>query len=400
MKKTHQIIAFLLLIFIAMACTNNQEHKEEHNEAGHSNEEEHNENEVTLTPEQYQTAGIELGYVSEQSLSGAITVNGLLDLPPQSKVSISTPFSGILKSTKMLPGVKVRKGDLVAVLEHPDYIEIQQNYLEINSQLAYQKEEYERQQKLAKEEVNAKKSLQKAQSDYQILLAKHQALKSKLRLMNINITNLEKGNLVNTINIFSPINGYVTEVNTNIGAMVDPTTVLFEIADTEHLHAELTVYEKDIPKIKIGQKVRFTLANEQKERMATVYLIGRQISAERTVNIHCHLDQEDAQLLPGMYLTALVESGAKKLPALPDYAIVDFEGDKYIFIAEEAKAANQKEHHFEMVKIKPGVSELGYTQIDVEGATDWKEKKVVLKGAYDLLSQLKNTEEEGGGHAH
>ncbi len=399
MKNIYRITVLISLFFVATACTNNQKHSEEAHEDDHK-EEAHSENEVTLTAEQYQTAGIVLGLVSEQSLSGAIIVNGLLDLPPQSKVSISTPFPGILKSTKMLPGVKVRKGDLIAVLEHPDYIEVQQNYLEIKSQLNYQKEEYERQQKLAKEEVNAKKSLQKAQSDYQILLAKSQALKSKLKLMNINVTNLEKGNLVNTINIYSPINGYVTEVNTNIGAMISPTTALFEIADTEHLHAELTVYEKDIAKIKIGQKVRFTLANEQKERMATVYLIGREISAERTVNIHCHLDQEDSQLLPGMYLTALVESGAKKLPALPDDAIVDFEGNKYIFIAEEAQKPNAKEHHFEMVKIKPGISELGYTQIGVDGITDWKETKVVLKGAYDLLSQLKNTEEEGGGHGH
>jgi len=355
---------------------------------------------VTLTPEQYQTAGIETGTITEKSLSGTITVNGLLDLPPQSKVSISTPFAGILKNTQMLQGRKVRKGEVVAVLEHPDYLEIQQNYLEVKSQLGYQKEEYERQQALAKEEVNAKKSLQKAASEYQILKAKLSALKSRLDLMRINISNLEAGNLVSTIKLYSPISGYVTEVHTNIGAMVSPSDVLFEIADTEHLHAELTVYEKDIQKLKIGQKVRFTLANETKERMATVYLIGREISADRTVNIHCHLDQEDAQLIPGMYLTALVESGAAKVPSLPDNAIVDFDGDKYVFFMENEYDAKAKKHHFEMVKVKPQVSELGYTQIDVLGITNWQKKRVVLKGAYDLLSQLKNTEEEGGGHGH
>lgn len=399
MKLTYKLSAIFILLFAFTACTNNKVEKEQNPE--HSeNEQPHKENQVTLTAEQYQTAGIELGMVSQQSLSGTITVNGLLDLPPQSKVSISTPFAGILKSTKMLQGLKVAKGDLIAVLQHPDYVEVQQNYLEIKSELAYQKTEYERQQKLAQEEVNAKKSLQKAQSDYQILIAKQQALKSKLKLMNINMNNLEKGNLVSTINIYSPINGYVTQVNTNIGAMVNSTDVLFEIADTEHLHAELTVYEKDIPKIKIGQKVRFTLANENQERMATVYLIGREISAERTVNIHCHLDKEDAQLLPGMYLTAMVESGANKLPALPNDAIVDFEGSRYIFIAEAGQKTNQKEYHFEMVKIKPGIAELGYTQVEFEDIKPTKELKIVLKGAYDLLSQLKNTEEEGEGHGH
>ncbi len=399
MKSTYKILALFFLLFSVSACTTDKKQVEEETDHDETKES-HNEKEVTLTSEQYQTAEIKLGAFVERSLSGAITVNGLLDLPPQSKVSVSTPFAGILKTTKMLQGKKVRKGDLIAVLEHPDYIEIQQNYLEVRSELDYQKEEYERQQKLSKEEVNAKKSLQKAKSDYQILLAKNQALKSKLKLMNINIANLEKGNLVSSINLYSSINGYVTEVNTNIGAMVNPSDVLFEIADTEHLHVELTVYEKDITKIKIGQKVRFTLANEQKERMATVYLIGREIGAERTVNIHCHLDQEDVQLLPGMYLTALVESGAEKVPSLPDDAIVDFEGSKYIFLAEEAESQNQKEHHFEIVKIKPGVSELGFTEVDVRAIKDWKKRKVVLKGAYDLLSQLKNTSEEGGGHHH
>ena len=399
MKSSYKIFTLFFLISSLFACGGKNQNEEQNNQHAHA-EQQPGKNEVVLTPEQYQTAGIQIGKMQERALSGTIIVNGLLDLPPQSKVSISSPFIGMLKSTNMLQGKKVKKGELVGVLEHPDYLEVQQNYLELKSQLNYQKEEYERQQLLAKEEVNAKKSLQKAESDYRVLKSKFEATKSKLKLMNIGIANLEKGNLVSTINLYSPIAGYVTAVNTNIGAMVSPNDVLFEIADTEHLHAELTVYEKDIPKLKIGQKVRFTLANETKDRMATVYLIGRKISAERTVNIHCHLDIEDAQLLPGMYLTALVESGASKVASLPNAAIVDFEGEKYIFFASENKKNNAKEHHFEVVKVNLGVSELGYTQINIAAIKDWDQKNVVLKGAYDLLSQLKNTEEEGEGHGH
>lgn len=395
-KSTYKTIALFLCVFTLFSCGSKEKHQDdEHAES----EAAHGENEVALTAEQYQTAGIETGAFSAKSLSGTIVVNGLLDLPPQSKVAIATPFAGILKSTSMLQGMKVRKGEVVAVLQHPDYLQIQQDYLELKSQLAYQQEEYERQQQLAKEEVNSKKSLQKANSDYQILRAKLEAVKNKLKLMNINMVQLNQGNFVNTINLYSPIDGYVTVVNANIGAMAQPSDVLFEIADTEHLHVELTVYEKDIPSLKVGQKVRFTLANESKERMATVYLMGREISAERTVNVHCHLDKEDPQLLPGMYLHALVESGAEKVTALPDEAIVSFEGDQYIFFTEGEHQPNAKEYHFEMVKIKPGASELGYTEINLEG-TNWKDRTVVLKGAYDLLSQLKNTEEEGGGHHH
>lgn len=177
--------------------------------------------------------------------------------------------------------------------------------------------------------------------------------------------------------------------------------------DTEHLHAELTVFEKDVLKLKIGQKVRFTLANEDKERMATVYLIGREISADRSVRIHCHIDKEDTELLPGMYLKAMVEIGGAEVAALPNEAIVDFQGKRYIFIPFEEKSNVEKKdkesdheeegQHFAMTEIKTGNSELGYTELILsEGLSD--DTSVVIKGAYAILSKIKNSEEEE--HAH
>ena len=324
-------------------------------------------------------------------LSGTIKVNGMLDLPPQSLVSISTPFEGIVKSTEMLQGMKVKKGQVVVVLQHPDFVQIQQDYLDYSSSLEYLKLEYERQQELSSENVNAKKTVQKAKSEYQSMLARVRGLKVKLKLMNVNLSVLEKGNIQSTLTLYSPINGYVTEVNTNIGATASPADILFKIADTEHLHAELTVFEKDVPQLKIGQKVRFTLANENKERMATVYLLGREISKERTVNVHCHLDQEDGQLLPGMYLQALVENGSQKVEALPEKAIVDFEGSKYIFI--EGSKKDKELRHFEMIEVKAGVTELGFTAVSAVNKMDLTKERIVLNGAYDLLSKIKNSEE-------
>ncbi|MEO5911414.1 MAG: efflux RND transporter periplasmic adaptor subunit [Pelobium sp.] len=387
MKLSSYIFSILLLNSI-VSCGNKEAVKETHTE------ETENVNNVELTPEQYKMVAIQLEKISMKALSGTIKVNGMLDLPPQSKVSISTPFTGTLKSTEMLQGKKVRKGEAIALLEHPDYIQIQQDYLEQKSQLEYLKADYERQNELAEENVNAKKTFQKSKSDYNSMLARISGLKAKLKMMNINMSRLEKGQLQNTITLYSPINGYVTEVNTNIGATVSPSDVLFEIADTEHLHVELTVFEKDVPKLKIGQKVRFTLANEQKERMATVYLIGREINQERIVHVHCHLDQEDNQLLPGMYLQALVESGSEKVTALPNQAVVEFEGEHYIFVALPKSQDKRNNFGFEMVKVKTGIQELGYTQISFLENKDLKTMDVVINGAYDLLSKIKNTAEE------
>ncbi|WP_029279439.1 efflux RND transporter periplasmic adaptor subunit [Pedobacter borealis] len=379
---------FILLSFplYLAGCSSPKSDKEPEKEAGHEESDI-----VTLTPEQHKLSEITLGDIELKELSGTTKVNGMLDLPPQSLVSISTPLEGIVKSTDMLQGKRVAKGTLVAVMQNPEFIQMQQDYLDYKSQLQFLKQELDRQEELAKENVNSKKALQKARSEYQSVSARLLGQRSKLSIMNISFAALEKGQIQKTFNLYTPMAGYVTQVNTNIGAFASTTDVLFKIADTEHLHAELTVFEKDVPKLKLGQKVRFVLANEEKERMATVYLIGREISKERTVQIHCHLDKEDTQLLPGMYLKAYVESGMNKVEALPNAAIVEFEGKKFVFIDQPADKGRNT-YRYRMTEVKTGVAENGYTQVSFAGQIN--DMKVVIKGAYDLLSKVKNAEEE------
>jgi cobalt-zinc-cadmium efflux system membrane fusion protein len=384
MRSIYKYLVLITVTVYLSACGSPKEEKAVEKEAVHEEN-----NIVTLTPEQHKLAEITLGEIELKELSGTTKVNGMLDLPPQSLVSISTPLEGIVKSTDMLQGMRVKKGALVAVMQNPEFIQMQQDYLDYKSQLQFLKQELDRQEELAKENVNSKKALQKARSEYQSVSARLLGQRSKLSLINISFAVLEKGQILKTFNLYAPMAGYVTQVNTNIGAFASTTDVLFKIADTEHLHAELTVFEKDVPKLKIGQKVRFTLANEEKERMATVHLIGREISKERTVQIHCHLDKEDTQLLPGMYLKAYVESGTNKVEALPDAAIVEFEGKKYVFIEQSSSKSG---YQYRMMEVKTDVAENGYTQVLF--ADEITKPKVVIKGAYDLLSKVKNAEEE------
>lgn len=388
MKKTiiNKTLALLFTAILLASCGSKTEE---------AKQEEHHEEEasvVELTPEQVKIINLKLGKIEMKDLSGAIKVNGMLDVPPQNLVSISAPMGGFVKSTELLQGMKVTKGQTIVVMQHPDYIQMQQDFLESKSQLEYLELEYKRQQELSKDNVNSQKTLQQAKSQYESMLAKNAGLKSKLMMLGINGEKLTSQTIQNTISISSPISGYVTHVNVNIGMYVNPTDVMFKIVDTEHLHAELTVFEKDVPKIKLGQKVRFTLANETDERIATVYLIGREISEDRTVRIHCHLDKEDLDLLPGMYLKAYVEAGTQSLPSIPNEAIVNFEGKDYVFVAE--KEAN----HFKMLEVTKGISELGFTEVEMkEGLSN--ESLIVINGAYDILAKIKNSEEEGG-HAH
>jgi len=386
---THLLLS-IFLVFVFASCGGGpaEETKEATKESKKDSTTQHEASTVSLTPEQALHAGIETGSLEHRTLSGTIKVNGTLDVPPQQLVSISAPMGGFLKNIDLLQGQHVTKGQVIASLQDPAYIQLQQDYLEASGQLEYLQADYERQEELSKENVNARKTLQQAKANYLSTQAKVKGLKEKLKLINVNMAQLEKGEIQSTIYLYAPISGYVTEVHVNIGKYVNPTDVMFEIVDTEHLHAELTVFEKDVPSLQIGQKVHFTLANESKDRTATVYLIGRGISADRTVRVHCHLDREDKNLLPGMYLTALVETHNLQLPAVPEQAVVSYAGADYIFI-KEAGGSNT----YKAIPVKTGIKELGYIEL-IAPAFDTAHSQIVRKGAYDLLGKLKNNESE------
>ena len=354
---------------------------------------------VELTQAQYESAEIALGTIENRSISGVISANGFLDVPPQSKVSVSAPMAGFVKSTQLLPGSKVSKGQVVAVMENQDYIQLQQEYLENYGQLEFLDSEYERQKELAKENINARKSLEQAKANYFSAKSRLEGLKARLELLKINVSKLQTGKIQNTINLYAPISGYVTKVNTNIGAYVNPTDVLIEIVNTAELHVELTIYEKDISSIREGQRVLFTLTNETTQREARVKLIGRQISNERSIQIHCDLAKNDKELIPGMYLKAIVETENEMVTAVPETSVVYFEGKSYVFIKKD-KSHHPKEEtiHFQMVEVGIGKAEAGFVAVTFREGFDLS-SDLVVRGAYSLLAKMKNSEEEGG-HAH
>jgi cobalt-zinc-cadmium efflux system membrane fusion protein len=292
-----------------------------------------------------------------------------------------------VKSTELLQGMKIKKGQVLAVLENPEYITLQQEYLDAKSKLAYQELEFARQKELSNENVSSKKTFQQTTAEYQQLRNRVAALKAQLGLININPNKLSAGNISSTIRIYSPINGFVKNVHVNIGKFVTPQEVLFELVDVEHMHAELTVFEKDIAKLKQGQKIKLTFPNLPGHEIgASVYLVGRSIEDDKTIRVHAHLDKEDPELLPGMYVTALVDVNEAQVPALPEDAIVQAEGKNVIFIAKSPQM-------FEMVPVETGATENGFTEVKLPSNVP-ASAKIVTKGAYHILAKKLNVGEE------
>ncbi|MDI1324418.1 MAG: efflux RND transporter periplasmic adaptor subunit [Algoriphagus sp.] len=361
------------------------------------------ENTVELTQAQYEQATIEIGTAEKKVIGSELRVNGMIDVPPQSNISINMPYGGFVKYTEMLPGSKVKKGQLLVTIENPEFIQFQQEYLESVANRDFLKEDFERQEELYKEKVASGKNFQLAKSNYLANEARLKSMEERLKLIGFNLAKIKEGVVSATVSIYSPVTGSVREVYTNIGKYINPQDVIMDITNSEDLHVELTVYENDIQKVKLGQRIRFSLPTSPSEWLeAEVFLVGSGVREDRSVTVHGHLKQMNEELKPGMYVAAKIETDSEEVLAVPEVSIVRFDGKHYVFAYEGEKSEDgQTIHDFEMLEVSIGYTEDSYTQISLADTTeDLSTIQLVTKGAFTLLAKAKNTEEEGGGHGH
>jgi membrane fusion protein, heavy metal efflux system len=344
------------------------------------------ENIVTLTDAQLKNAGIQTGKLEQKSISSVLKVNGKIDVPPQNMISISVPLGGYLKSTKLLPGMHISRGEVLAVMEDQQYIQLQQDYLTAKAQFSYNESEYNRQKELNESKATSDKIFEQTKATYQTQGILIKALEEKLKLIGLNPNRISVNNISKSINIYSPINGFVSAVNVNIGKYVNPSDVLFELVNPSDIHLALNIFEKDIDKLFVGQKLlAYTNSQPEKKYPCIIILISKNLSDESSAEVHCHFEQYDKTLLPGMFMNADIEVKSNNAKVLPDDAIVRFENKQFAFIA---KGNNQ----FEMVEVKSGNSENGFTEIGIDEKLI--NEKFVTKGAYNLLMKMKNTADE------
>jgi membrane fusion protein, heavy metal efflux system len=344
------------------------------------------ENLVAFTDAQLKNANFFIEKPTIRTLKGALRVNGRIDVPPQNLVSVSFPLGGYLKNTDLLPGMLVKKGQNIAILEDQSYIQLQQDFLVASAKMEHFAREIARQTTMNDAKLGTERALEQFQSDYHIQQIAVKALSEKLRLIGISPENLTENNLSRTISVHSPINGYVSKVNVHIGKYLAPTDAMFELVNTSDIHAALTVFEKDISRLKIGQKVVISVPNlPEKTYLAEIILIGRHLDENRAVEVHCHFDKYDARLLPGMFLNADISVTSANGMTVPNDAIVHFENKEYVFLVKD-------DHHFELTEVKIGVVEKGFSQITLL-ENDAKQPNIVTKNAYTILAKMKNVAE-------
>ena len=345
------------------------------------------EDRVVMTDAQVRNAGIETGTATAQTINTTLKVNGMVDVPPQNIVSVSFPMGGYLRSTKLLPGMHVSRGEVIAVVEDQALIQLQQDYLVAVAKLGFLQQEFERQKLLNESKVNADKIYQQAQADYSSQKVMVKGYSEKLKLVGINPARLSEENVSKSVAVHSPINGFVSKVNVNIGKYVTGTDILFELINPDDMHAALTIYEKDITKVKIGQQVQVSFVDDPSSVYnCKIILVTKNVDESRSALVHCHFETQPKNLLPGMFLNAIINISYANVLSLPEDAIVRFGNKQYVF---ELTGKNE----FKMIEVQTGVVENGKIEVS-SGVDGFGGKTLVTKNAHAILSKMKNASEE------
>jgi cobalt-zinc-cadmium efflux system membrane fusion protein len=343
--------------------------------------------EIQLNDAQLKSLSLQLGSATKQKMSSSIQLQGKIDLPPQNIVSVNFPLGGYLRNTKLIPGMQVRKGDIIALMEDQSIVQLQQDYLSAKAKMDLVKQELERQQTLFNANAGTSKAYQLAEAEMKMQSVLVKSLSEKLKLIGIDPSVLNENNISGQLAIRSTINGYVSKVNVNIGKYVQPTETMFELIDPDDIHAALTIFEKDLPYIKIGNTVNIHFMDEnEKKYPAEVILVNKGIDDDRTATAHCHFSVHPTQLYPGMLIQAEVAVSNKNVSVLPDQAIIRSGNQHFVFYQKADKK-------FAMVPVTTGLMDNGKTEI-ISGLENIPANTIVLNNAYQLLGVLKNTEEE------
>lgn len=391
----------ILLLFAAAsvqlyACqskptaTTEHTHNHSHEEAGA-----HAENIAEITEEQFKTIAVEYTSISNRDLENKLKFNGTLIIPNERKATINSVYSGSISSLLIKQGDYVKQGQVVARISNPEFIQVQENYASVSSQIDFAGKEVERQQLLQQGQAGALKNLQNAEAQLKALRAQQASLRKQLQLMGIGANQVENGSLVNTISVKSPLNGYITQLNSSIGNFVDPSVSIASVEDNSNLILQINLFEKDLPQLKLGQKIEFTLANNPSQsHWAQVNMINKSLDANRTIPVHASVLGDKSGLVEGMQAVAYVHSGSSTQPSLPLESIINEEGKDYIFIDQGFDKA-EGVYKFEKVEVHKGLTDGNYAAVTPVKTIN-PQARIVTKGAFFINAVLSGSE----GHEH
>lgn len=381
MKRNIYKIVTLSLVFVLFSCG------EKSNQATdvETESQEQMDDRIQVTQAQFEQSKMTLGRLEEKQFPTVVTVNGMIDVPPENRAVVNASMGGYIKTTPLLIGDIVRKGQVLVTIENPEFVTMQQQYMEVNEQLTYLKAEYDRQTTMKAENITSQKSFLKAESDYKTAVASYTGLDKQLRMLNISPSRVRAGTISSVVSIYAPISGSITKVNVTKGSYVSPATSIMEIIDSNHIHLELSVFEKDIMKIKKGQNIDFRIPEASSDiYKAQVHLVGASIETNRTIKVHGHLDNEsDNNFLTGMFVDADIITNSAFAKALPSESIIVVDEVSYILVLDKKEGET---YYFNQEEVEVSETYDGFSIIKNKNGFKL-DAQFLTKGTFNLLGE-------------
>lgn len=345
-------------------------------------------NTVRLTAAQMKTAAVTTDTVEMKNLTSSISVNGSLAVPNQNKAFVTTLSGGVVRTINVQPGDHVNKGQVIGTITNTELTGMQQQLAAAEAEIRYATQERDRQKELVTGNAAPLKNLQRAEAELSALQTKQRALRQQLSAVGA----ATSGEISPILTITAPISGAISEIQARIGSQVNAAAPIATIINNSELHLDLFVYEKDMPLVKQGQAIHFTLTNNPgKEYDAEIYSIGSAfVNETRAVPVHAHVINDKTGLIEGMSVTARISLGTDLYATVPDDAIVSFDGRDYIFLQTGEEGGDVV---FTRVQVGKGTSDIGHTEIKPFNDLP-RGARVVTHGAFFLMAKMTNTGEE------
>lgn len=341
---------------------------------------------IPLSEKQFKAVDLKMGMVENKELDATLQVNGSLVLRAQNLGDVAALMGGVVKSINVKEGQAVKKGQVVATIENTEVVTLQREYYSAYRECEMARLEMERQKTLQQAGAGIKKTLQQTEKEYRVAQANLVGTGKQLQQLGISMAAVAKGNFTTVFPLRAPISGTVSEMTASLGSYADMQTPLMKIRNNSAVECDLNVFEKDINKVNVGDKVLLSLTNQPGVKVSGhVYGMNDYFNkGTKSVAVHVKLDAtRNAKLFDGMYVSGKIATGRQLCATLPDKAIVNTDGKQYIFALNGSPKGGN--YSFSRHEVTTGVSNDGYTEVSLCKHIQ-KGQKIVTENAFYLAS--------------
>jgi membrane fusion protein, heavy metal efflux system len=338
-------------------------------------------------------AQIQVAEVVSQEMSDTLRAAGQIDFDEQALTRIGASVTGRVTQIQATLGQVVNKGDTLALINSSELSGSQLAYLKARSEKELHRRNMERAKTLFEADVISAAELNRRESEYEIASAETRAAQDQLRVLGVSPKSIERlastGTIDSVASVMATIKGVVVERKIAAGQVVQPSDVLFAVADLSRVWAVAQVPEQQVGQVKVGQSVSIEVPALGHEKLeGKLIYVGQTVNPEtRTVLVRTELDNKNGRLKPSMLASMLIESAPVQRLVVPITAVVRQDDTDHVFVELST-------NNFRLTPVKLSAEQNGQ-RVVLEGLKPGM--RIVSDGAFHLNNHRNLAEMENGG---